>query len=433
MYIKSNGNVGIGNHIPVELLDVSGNVFRYGDRYKWQLVSSSSAIWYNIGTWDSSNYQGARFEMIIHAGNGYGSGAVTSQGLTKIYLSTGNQTGGTTTPNMVGYWWSEGGTTIIGGIKIVANGGSGGTCQKWDIYINVNSFAGADNFVEVKWGNNSTFTWSNTSTTDPGAASVNIYIPVNNYCITAGNVGINTTTPTYTLDVSGNLRTTSVITINNTALTNSNEILFTNGTNTYAVQQIDNGGANRFRLGRNGQDDINISSTGQVGINTASTSDFLTIGTSSTTGGLTLNNNTTNYVPASLNYYEEYTALMPWTGPWSSNQTGNITLIRIGKIVNLILYSVSAIASTSATITGVNYLDARFTPTASVSMACKVNDNSVLPINGTVVITNVGEIEVQSSIITTYNGLNNSYTNSFSGGATNNTGWTVAICCSYIV
>ena len=82
------------------------------------------------------------------------------------------------------------------------------------------------------------------------------------------NIGVNTSNPQYNLDVSGSVRLTNALTLFSTAYTNANYIIFNNNSNAYAVQQVDNAGANYFRLGRNGFGDLAIASNGYVGIGT---------------------------------------------------------------------------------------------------------------------------------------------------------------------
>jgi hypothetical protein len=84
-----------------------------------------------------------------------------------------------------------------------------------------------------------------------------------------GNVGVGTTAPGYTLGVNGNIGANGPVYLYNSGLTNTNLIQFTNGTNAYTIQQIDNGGANYLRAGRNGYGDLVISSNGNIGIGTA--------------------------------------------------------------------------------------------------------------------------------------------------------------------
>lgn len=90
-----------------------------------------------------------------------------------------------------------------------------------------------------------------------------------NVIVSTGNVGIGRTSPAYALDVSGSARLNSILYLNSSRLVNTNNIIFTNNTNAYSVQQIDNAGANFFRLGRNGYSDIVINSSGYVGIGTS--------------------------------------------------------------------------------------------------------------------------------------------------------------------
>jgi hypothetical protein len=117
-------------------------------------------------------------------------------------------------------------------------------------------------------------------------------------------VGINTSTPQYTLDVNGTLnvsgsaRFTNPAVLNNQTSTNANQILFTSASNnTYAVQQIDNAGANRLRFGRNGFDDIAVSSVGYVGINNNSPAYALDV-----TGSINLTGTLVRTVPMTARY-----------------------------------------------------------------------------------------------------------------------------------
>jgi collagen type VII alpha len=73
------------------------------------------------------------------------------------------------------------------------------------------------------------------------------------------------------LNVNGSARFINPVVLNNQTNTNANQIQFISASNNiYAVQQIDNVGANRLRFGRNGFDDIAVSSVGYVGINNSS-------------------------------------------------------------------------------------------------------------------------------------------------------------------
>jgi hypothetical protein len=122
----------------------------------------------------------------------------------------------------------------------------------------------------------------------------------------SGNVGIGNSSPAYALDVTGSVRISGTnnlylnstntyltsdsstltyvstvahnfnrpITVNNTGgyyLQSTNLIKFDNGTNSFQLQQIDNGGQNYFRMGRTGNGDITIrGDNGYVGIGNSS-------------------------------------------------------------------------------------------------------------------------------------------------------------------
>jgi hypothetical protein len=88
----------------------------------------------------------------------------------------------------------------------------------------------------------------------------------------SGNVGIGTTNPSRTLDVNGAASVNSLYSkwfeLNNANKVNGNTLYFGNGTNNYAVQQIDNAGANYLRMGGWGNDDITINTSGNICIGT---------------------------------------------------------------------------------------------------------------------------------------------------------------------
>jgi hypothetical protein len=73
-------------------------------------------------------------------------------------------------------------------------------------------------------------------------------------------------TSTGPITATGAVSTSQPFYLTNTGFTNSNLLNFYNGTNSYTLQQIDMGGANYLRLGRNGYSDLCIGSGGNVGI-----------------------------------------------------------------------------------------------------------------------------------------------------------------------
>ena len=77
-------------------------------------------------------------------------------------------------------------------------------------------------------------------------------------------VGINIINPSYMLDVSGVTSLRQGLILNNSYANNINQILFTNGTNSYLIQQIDKSSLNYFVMGRSGYSDFVINNLGYI-------------------------------------------------------------------------------------------------------------------------------------------------------------------------
>ena len=97
---------------------------------------------------------------------------------------------------------------------------------------------------------------------------------------------------------------------------------------------------------------------------------------------------------AGLDYYEETTHLVTWTGPWAVDQSNNlINITRIGRIVNLEIASFTAVANTSTTasLTGGTFLPSRFRPAAQHYVVTTVSDSAVL-VRGTMSVQTSGDM-----------------------------------------
>ena len=78
-----------------------------------------------------------------------------------------------------------------------------------------------------------------------------------------------------------------------------------------------------------------------------------------------------------LNYYEEATENVTWTGAFGVNQSGTIRFTRIGRQVNALLSQAIANASSATTISLLANIPARFRPNIDVVFMASVRDNGV--------------------------------------------------------
>jgi hypothetical protein len=113
-----------------------------------------------------------------------------------------------------------------------------------------------------------------------------------------------------------------------------------------------------------------------------------------------------------LEHYEEYIMNLTFLGPWSTGQTVDLKLTRIGKIVTLQLGAISSQADTAslgAQSSG-GFLPASFRPPSTVTLPILIQDNNQYK---------TGHLTVDSSgTITVWN----TFGNPWSG--TDSTGWT---------
>jgi hypothetical protein len=137
-----------------------------------------SITWYKLGTWVSTA-DGSRMTMEIVGTTGYGAGSA-DVGTTRVVISTGNGA----SPNIVGYYYAEGGNGLLTGMKAVATGGVA-TGRTWDIWASISTFTG-NSHIKVELGNDTnpaTWAWILASGADPGAASSTVAVFTDSFAV----------------------------------------------------------------------------------------------------------------------------------------------------------------------------------------------------------------------------------------------------------
>ena len=154
----------------------------------------------------------------------------------------------------------------------------------------------------------------------------------------ADNVTISNAKSLRFLDASGNNR--SVISIDS-----GNDIRISGGTG--ALYLANDGTANLLQISYNSSINTNLyyGTTQRLQVNSTG----ISIGTTSGTAGLTLQNNTGSYTPAVLNYYET------WTGTLQLTMSGNnvslttkVDAVRVGGSVIITFYNMNNFTTTGA-------------------------------------------------------------------------------------
>jgi len=116
---------------------------------------------------------------------------------------------------------------------------------------------------------------------------------------------------------------------------------------------------------------------------------------------------TTGGTPTALDFYENFTQNITFTGPWAANQTVSISLTRIGNIVTLFFTQNITTAGSvlNQFITSTSNLPARFAPTAAgaaVAMTVfSVNTNGV---GGEFIVSTAGAITIAVNGTATFPG-----------------------------
>ena len=165
---------------------------------------------------------------------------------------------------------------------------------------------------------------------------------------------------------------------------------------------------------------------GKVGINNSIPSDFLSIGTTSTSGGITLNNNISGYSPASLNYYEATSTGITFFSNSGGSTSSSITLFmtRIGRLITLTIQTFNVLmgAASDLITTFGGPIPDRFKPAYGFMCCAPIVSNNI-PSTGLIWVTTAGNIRVYS----------NSAYGIFGGLTTNNGIINAAFSCSYII
>ena len=99
---------------------------------------------------------------------------------------------------------------------------------------------------------------------------------------------------------------------------------------------------------------------------------------------------TTGGTQSQFDYYEDGTHNTTWSGIWISPVTGNISFIRIGKIVSLYFPDIVAVANISSNFQATTNLPTRLRPTSFISFPVRVKDNGNLQ-------TTVGLMDINST------------------------------------
>lgn len=161
----------------------------YVSKYALQLATAlGSPTWYLLGTFSVNSGAGAgeAMEIVVVAGQGYAANA-DARDTVNIRIMNGSS------PNVQCNYFSNGFKEAVAGVKLKSVN-TIGTDTAWEVYAYLNTDIGKG-FAEVRVSNDAKFTWTNSSSSDPGAASSTLIVATNklvtataNVVITSGNL-----------------------------------------------------------------------------------------------------------------------------------------------------------------------------------------------------------------------------------------------------
>jgi hypothetical protein len=140
-----------------------------------------TAYWCKLGTWTaSSGTGGGRLTLTVTGTGGYNADSTTA-GQTVVQIATGN---GAPTPNAGGVWWTQNGNAMFDSVKL----NKGATTDIWEVYAHIVSTYTGNSYMRADTGSTkypSTFVYSMSSTSDPGAASSTIAVLTEQFGVTS--------------------------------------------------------------------------------------------------------------------------------------------------------------------------------------------------------------------------------------------------------
>ena len=176
--------------------------------------------------------------------------------------------------------------------------------------------------------------------------------------------------------MTGGLQNTQPIYLNNSTLSDINQIQFDNGTRTYTIQQRDTAGSDYLRLGRNGYDDITIDGSGNFTVShnlylnslTASTVPYLN--SSKQLVSSSVSNTTLSYLDATSSIQSQFNTInsnfsnyLPLSGGTLTGNLNGITPTKLSYLTTLSSNVQTQLDNLNSRLTlpsGTNYSDYLF-------------------------------------------------------------------------